>query len=239
MNLKVVNLVAIQFGIFVGIMSWLAYSQLPFARSRVTESPRSHPATERVANVAPNSNDVDQESETADRAEDEETNAITEPPAPVLPHEYSPAAVQQYAALAAQRSYQQIAPRRYASAGAGPAYVTTSAPSSAAAAPEPAAISSDYVEPLEPAAYVEPAPVVLYSQPQWVVFNNERSFRRRCRPTLSANAFPQRNHRRQDRLECRQNGSTESRPTRPGIAHHRNVDSLDAPTKGFAGRGRR
>jgi hypothetical protein len=34
MNLKLANLIVVQFGIFVGVMSWLAYSHLPSAKPR-------------------------------------------------------------------------------------------------------------------------------------------------------------------------------------------------------------
>ena len=105
MNLKTANLVAVQFGMFVGMMSWLAYSRLESAEPRKVNSisPISEPAGQRPYAIDHG-------------AGRERAKSVAEQPVSVA-YEYSAEAVQQYSALAAQQYYQQIAPRRYASPG--------------------------------------------------------------------------------------------------------------------------
>lgn len=222
MNLKVANLVAIQLGVLVGIMSWLAYSHFESAGLRVAAVERRESPAAPVAAVAPISDLGSQVSRALDNdADREEDESIGEQPAlPVQPHQYSPEAVQQYTALAAQQYYQQIAPRRYASASVA----STSAPVAPAyteVAQEPAAVSSDYVEPLQPVAYAEPAQVVVYPQPQFIVFSNQRSnqrrFPNRCRPALQSAAGTPITHRRPDRGGPHQNVC--------GVAPRKNPDA--------------
>ncbi len=69
MNLKVVNLVAIQFGMFFGIVSWLAYSQLPFGEPR-TAAEVGKPMAEPVAPSASASSPMEQRSQTVDYGAD-------------------------------------------------------------------------------------------------------------------------------------------------------------------------
>jgi hypothetical protein len=173
----------------------------------------------------------------ADREQDQ---SIGEQPAQATqPHQYSPEAVQQYTALAAQQYYQQIAPPRYASLGVANSSVAAAAPAYTEVAQEPATVSSDYAEPLQPVAYAEPN-VVVY-QPQFIVFSNQRRFPNRCRPTLRPAAGTPGTHRGPDRGGPHQGGSTESRPTKcSGAVPSRNPnDPSCRPSKEFRSRGRR
>ena len=157
MNLKVANLVAIQFGIFVGILGWLAYSRIPPANRRTVAEMRE-PVAEPVSTFASAPNPAEQRSQTEDYPGDQErTQPVAEPPAPAMQHQVSAAAVQQNSALAAQLYYQQIAPRRYASSGLANSSIATVAPSSTEVAHERAVVQTDDPMP-ETVAYVEPAP---------------------------------------------------------------------------------
>jgi hypothetical protein len=173
MNLKVANLVGIQFGIFVGLISWLAYSRLESDEPRpAPEMQESAPAQN--APAAPTREPRDQRSQTADyRTDREEARPATEQLGPAVLHEYSAAAVQRYSALAAQQYYQQIAPRPIAAADA---------PSNAKVDQAPSVAPVEYVAEPEPIAYAQPTQVVVYPQPQFVVFSNRHRFAKRCRP---------------------------------------------------------
>lgn len=255
MKLKVLHLVAVEFGILVGIMSWLAYSQLRFGEPRTAAEVRK-PMSEPVATFASAPNPADQPSQTVDyRAGQEQTQPVAERPAPVTQHEYSAAAVQQNSALAAQLYYQQIAPRRYASAGLTNTSIAAVAPSYVVVAPEPAAVPTDDPVP-ETVAYVQPTEVVVYPQPQFVVFDNSRHFANRGRSTFRTPGTPLANaHRRSatpgtplanayrglDRPRSHLIRSTACPPAKSfGVVHRRN-DSVPSgrPNQGFASRGRR
>src|SRR6267143_2612262 len=146
MNLKVANLVAVQFGIFVGMMSWLAYSRLP----------SDEPPT--AAAVAPG----DQCPSTIDyRVGGDRAQPVGEQPAPA-PHEYSAAAVEQYSALAAQLYYQQIAPRRFASSWLENGSSVSVTPSYPEVAQEPEVVP-DYPA-SQTAAYVPTPQFIAYPQ---------------------------------------------------------------------------
>src|SRR5664279_4497850 len=119
MKVKVANLVAVQFGVLVGIASWLAYSRFESPEPRIAAAERRESPAAPAAAVAPISDLGSQVTRALeDDADREQDQSIGEQPVQAtLPHQYSPEAVQQYTALAAQQYYQQIAPRRYASAG--------------------------------------------------------------------------------------------------------------------------
>jgi hypothetical protein len=244
MNLKVANLIAIQLGIFVGIMSWLAYSRLESAKPHVAaELPER--VTKPAGPVAQGIKADDQNPEAVDdRTDSDEAQPIADQPAPTF-HQYSAAAVQHYSDLAAQQYYQQIAPRRYASSGLQNRSVVAEAPSYAQVEQEPA-VDADYSEP-QTAAYVQPSQIVVYPQPQFVVFSNSRRFSNRCRPTSPVNGgHVATTHRRQDRPRRHLSGSTvlES-PASPSAALRRPTNSfgvvqrendklpLCRPTEGF------
>ena len=247
MNVKVANLVVVQFGVLIGLASWLAYSHFESAEPRIAAVETRERQAAPAAAVAPISDLGSQVTRALDDDTDrEEDQSSGEQPVQVTqPHQYSPEAVQQYTELAAQQYYQQIAPRRYASAGV----VSTSAPVAPAyteVAQEPAAVSSDYAEPLQTAAYAEPAQVVVYPQPQFIIFSNQRSnqrrFPNRCRPTLRSAAVAPIDHRRPDRGGLHQSGSTESRPTKSfgGGGPRRNPDAPSCkPGQGDRPQGKR
>lgn len=236
MNLKVANLVAVQFGVLVGIMSWLAYSRFESAEPRIAAVEMRKRPVDSVAAVAPISDLGSQVTRALDSGTDREQDQSTaEPPVPVVPphHQYSPEAVQQYTALAAQQYYQQIAPRRYASASLENRLIAAVAPVYTEVAREPAAISLDYVEPVQTVAYTEPYPVVVYPQPQFVVFFNARRFANRCRPTAPLrDAHMPIAHRRPDRAECHPNGHTIVSPQNAGVKPCR-------PNQGLMAQGKR
>ena len=230
MNLKVANLVAVQFGMFIGIISWLAYSHLPFAGLR-TAAKTQESTAEPAATVAPVFKPGDQRSQTADyRANREEAQPVVEQPAPAV-HQYSAAAVQQYSALAAQQYYQQIAPRHYASSGLENGSIAADAPSYAEVEQEPAVVP-DYPA-AQTVAYVQPSQFILYPQPQFVVFSNRHRFANRCRPRAPfAGAHMAMTHRRPDRGESQPNGD--------GIVSCQNVSAPSCrATQGFRSRGHR
>jgi len=250
MNLKVANLVAIQLGIFVGIMSWLAYSRLESAEPRSAVEARKT-AVESVAPARPVTKTEEQGPSAVDhQADRDEAPPNTEQPAPVMLHEYSPAAVQQNSALAAQLYYQQIAPRRYASSGLENAPIVAKAPSYTEVEQAPAVVQDDAAP--QTVAYVEPTQVVVYPQPQFIVFSNFRRFANRCRPTSPViGPHTARTHRRTDRPRPQLNSSTDfESPATPSAALRRPTQSLGLvqrrndkmascrPTQGFGFRGR-
>jgi hypothetical protein len=248
MNLKVANLIAIQLGIFVGIMSWLAYSRLESAGPRSAAEARKT-AVEPVAPARPASPAEEQGPSAVDnRTDRDEASPNTEQPAPVMQHEYSPAAVQQNSALAAQLYYQQIAPRRYASSGSQDPFIVAKAPSYTEVEQAPAVVADEPAP--QTVAYVEPTQVVVYPQPQFILFSNSRRFANRCRPTspvIGENVA--RTHRRADRPRTHLSGSTHStslsaglcRPAKSfGVVQRRNDKVASCgPTQGFGSRGRR
>lgn len=251
MNLKVANLIAIQLGIFVGIMSWLAYSRLESTPPRIAAELQER-AAKPAGPVGPGMKADDQRRDAVDDGADrDEPQSTAEQPAPVMQHEYSVAAVQQNSALAAQLYYRQIAPRRYASSGLQNSPAVAEAPAYAPVEQEPA-VGADYSEP-QPVAYVEPAQIVVYPQPQFVVFANSRRFGNRCRPTTHTPGTPLANaHRRLDRPRSHLNDSSAfENPPSPsaalrhptnsfGVVQRRNDKSASCrPTDGFGSRGRR
>jgi hypothetical protein len=238
MNLKVANLIAIQLGVFVGIMSWLAYSRLESTEPRIAELPER--AVKPAGPVGPGIKADDQRPDAADDGADrDELQPSADQPAPSF-HQYSAAAVQHYSDLAAQQYYQQIAPRPYASSGFEKRSVAAEAPSYAEVEREPA-VAADYSEP-QTAAYVQPNQIVVYSQPQLVVFSNSRRFANRRRPASPViGAHLPTPHRRADRSRPRLSGPTDCRPAQSlGIVQRQNdkVPSCQ-PTEGCGLRGRR
>jgi len=251
MNLKVANLIAVEFGILIGTMSWLAYSRLEPAGPRgATELRERSPGP--VAPARPVIKAEEQRPSAVDnRADRDEAPPNTEQPVPVMQHEYSPAAVQQNSALAAQLYYQQITPRRYASSGLDNAAIVAKAPSYTEVEREPAVAADEPAA--QTVAYVEPAQVVVYPEPQFIVFSDSRRFANRCRPASPViGAHKARTHRRPDRPRPQLNGSRDfESPAAPSAAFRRPTQSLGLvhrqndkmascrPTQGFGTGGRR
>jgi hypothetical protein len=226
MNLKVANLVAVQFGVFAGIMSWLAYSHLPIAGPRTATTTQEQMRTEPVPAVAPVFKPGEQPSQTVDyRAEREETQPVAEQPVLAM-HEYSAAAVQQYSALAAKQYYEQIAPRRYVSSTLEKRSVVAEAPAYPEVKQESETAPVEYLAEPETIAYSEPAQFIVYPQSQFVVFSNRRRVANRCRPTLFADGAPlaNRNRRHQNRPRSHLRGPTEFGS--PAAAFRRPANSL-------------
>jgi hypothetical protein len=250
MNLKIANLVAIQFGIFVGMMAWLTYSHFESAKPlRVAEESRKQPVNSvaPLAPAAPLTDPEDQRPDSEDyRADPDRSQPVTEPPVPVVHYQYSPEAVQQYTALAAQQYYQQIAPRRYASSALEnrPAVSTY-----AKMEPEPAVVQHNeptpptiaYDEPAQ-VVYDEPAQIVTYAQPYpYFAYFNARSFARRCRPARHHGVLASVAPRPHDGRVPHLNGARESCPPRsPGIMQRKEDDAPSGrPNQGFKHHGKR
>ena len=206
MNVKVANLVVVQFGVLIGIASWLAYSRFESPEPRIAAVKTRESAAAPSAAVAPISDLGSQVTRTLDDGADrEQDQSIGEQQAmPVQPHQYSPEAVEQYTQLAAQQYYQQIAPRRYASAAVANNSLAPVTPIYTQVAQEPAGVSADYAEPVQTVADAEPTQIAFY-QPQFIVFSNQRRFPNRCRPTLQPAAGTPDTHRRPDRKGSHQN----------------------------------
>jgi hypothetical protein len=175
MNLKVANLIAVQFGIFIGIMSWLVFSRLESARPHTAAEMRESTVAP-VATVAAVSERRNQRPYTVDYETDHER---AQP-------------VDEEAAPTAQEYDQEIATQRYASSGREDGSIVGVSPSYAPVDQEPAVAQPDYV----------PSPqIFVYAQPaQIVVFSNPRRFANRFRSTFPSGALNTITHRRPDRV---------------------------------------
>ena len=229
MSLKFAHLVAIQFGIFVGVVSCLLFFRL--------ENPKPRMAAERAPSVASLPDSEGQS--TADYRADPEPELVPGQLAPAAPHEYSPEAVERYRALAAKLYYEQIAPRRNASSRVANSSIATVAPAYTELAPEPAVIHSDDPEP-QTVAYVEPTQVIVYPQAA-VVYSRPRRFVNRCRPAPHFGGIASSPHRRPDRRGTHLSFSPGFSPARSlGVVHRPNTEVPSCrPTQGFKHRGRR
>jgi hypothetical protein len=242
MNLKVAHLVSVQFGIFVGVVSCLVFSRFEYFRPRAAAEMRK-PVTEHAPAVQPLSQSEDQPADMVDDGADtERTEPVTEQPAPALPNEYSPEAVERYRAEATRLYYEQIAPRRTASSSPVNSSIAAVAPSYSEVAQEEPAVVQTYDPVPETVAYVQqPTQVIVYQPAQFVVFSHPRRFANRCRPASPPGALASNPHRRPDRGGTQLSGSPESRPPRsPGVVHRRNTGVPSCPsTQGFPPRGKR
>jgi hypothetical protein len=175
MNPKVANLIAVELGILIGIMSWLAYSRFPSTQPR-TGAEMQESTVAPLATVAAVSERRNQRRYTVDYETDHER---AQP-------------VDEEAAPTAQEYDQEIATQPYPSSGLGNGYVATDSPSYAEVDQEPAVAQPDYV----------PSPqIVVYAQPaQIVLFSNPRRFANRFRSTLPPGALNTITHRRPDRV---------------------------------------
>jgi hypothetical protein len=241
MKLKIANLVAIQFGIFVGMMAWLVYSHFDSAKPQRTAEERPKAPVNSAATSAPVLEPAEQRPQTPDyRADPDRVQPLTDQPVPVVQYEYSPEAVQQYSALAAQLYYRQIAPRPAVSSAPANSHVTANAPTYAQVNQAPAVEPVEYEEQPPTVAYEEPVPFIAY--PQVVAYSYARPFARRCRPTPhhrnTRAAFA---HNRPNNGGLRGRDSRECRPAQSiGIVQRRNDRAPSCrPSQGFAARGKR
>jgi hypothetical protein len=167
MNPKIANLIAIETGILIGLMSWLVYSRLPSAEPRTAPSVQEEKG-DPFATVAPVINPRDQNAYAVDYAVERERAQIA--------HEAQVAREQQY--------YQEIAPKPYANARLGNASIAMDSPSYANVDQEPAVVPSENVEPPQTVVYTQPIQTFVYAQPPpIVVFSNPRRFANRCQST--------------------------------------------------------
>lgn len=160
MSLKVANLIAVETGVLIGLVSWIAYSHFPSAEPRTEAGAEEH-------SVAP----VGNVSSVTRAAPASETGSYL--PSPLA---YNPEREQ--ARLMAERAASLAALQRYYQTTATEPYALSGADTGTAVAETP---SYSYTE--QPAEYFEPPPaVVYYAAPiQTVVVSNPRHFRDRCR----------------------------------------------------------
>src|SRR5436190_13203074 len=209
MNLKVANLVGIQFGIFVGMMAWLVYSHFEASKPQRSAEERTRIPVNSATTSAPQFEPGDQGplDSRADRAQ-----SLTEPPVPVVQYEYSPEAVQRYSALAAQMYYRQIAPRPPAISVVENREVTAEEPTYTQVEQAPAAVPAEYEEQPQIVAYEQPAQFVAYAEPYpFIPYSHARAVRRRCSPPRHHAPTPVR-HQRHDIGMPRLSGYADFRP---------------------------
>jgi hypothetical protein len=237
MNLKVAHLIAVQFGIFIGIVICLVV--LRFESANPTAAERRELATERAVAVARMSEPEDEFADVADNGEElEPAESLAEQPAYPLPSEYSPEAAEKSMAVLTKLYYEQIAPRRTVSSNSANA---AAAPSYAEVAQEPAVEQMDDPAP-QTVAYAEPSQLVVYSQPiPVVVFANPRRFASRCRPARHPSALASNSHRRRDSGSTLLSGFPESRrPMSLGLEQRRTTGAPACPSsQRFTPRGKR
>lgn len=163
MNLKIAHLVAIQFGIFVGTMSWLIYSRLPSAgppvaaevAGRMVNSVRPEAPVSERRSPSPRVAGYDAGREQAEQVD-----------------EQTPQWMQVY--------YQSISPQRYAKSAVLTGPLAVNSPSYANVYQEQAAVSTDSFESPQTVVYSQP---VFYAESGLIGgFSNSRRFANRCGP---------------------------------------------------------
>jgi hypothetical protein len=167
MNPKIANLIAVELGILIGLMSWLVYSRLPSVEpGTATEMKRR--MVNSIPPDAPAINPRDQDPKAVDYRERAQ-----------IAHEAQVAREQQY--------YREIAPQRYANSRLGNGYITVDSPSYAIVDQEPAAVPGDYAASPQTIVYTQPTQFIAYAEPiQTVVLSDSRRFANRCRPAPRA-----------------------------------------------------
>src|SRR6266850_1827872 len=172
MSPKIANLIAIETGILVGLMSWLTYSHLrssePRAEAGIQENmvaPVRGVAP--VTPVAPAFEASNKRPSTAEyNAEREQARLMAE----------RSASLQSY--------YREIARESGTRSALEDGSTVVDSPTYAEVNPEPAALADEYVAPPQTVFYYAPAAV------QNVVFANPHRFRNRCRSTPHRNCAP-------------------------------------------------
>jgi hypothetical protein len=197
MNLKVANLVAVQFGIFVGIMFWLGYSHLESTKpTRVAVEMPQREMPQRLVNsirpsvpgVAPRSERPHTVDYRADRAQAQAVN--TEPALTARAYDQGNATESDITSGPEEGSFVERSPA-YTDADQDPAVASSdyqSSPQTVAYVQPSQAV--EYVQPTQPVEYAQPSQIVVYPEPQIVVFSNDRSFGRRCRSQPRRNLRP-------------------------------------------------
>lgn len=171
MNLKVANLIAVQFGIFIGIMSWLGFSRFQSTQPRTA----SEISASRIApfeTVSPSLERRNQRQYPANYETDQgQAQPVDEEEAPTEP---------------------EIAPQPSTGSGLGNRYVAADSPSYAGVDQAPAVAQPDYVPSPQILVYAQPAEIV--------VFSNPGRFANRFRSRSHADTLLTREHQRPDRV---------------------------------------
>ncbi len=234
MNLKAAHLVAVQFGVFIGVVLCLVLSRFESARPRTAAEMREQ-VTKRAEPEEERNKMVD------NRGDLESAEPLPEQSTPALPNQYSPEAVEKSMALLTKLYYEQIAPRRTFSSS--PAN-TTVAPSYTEVAQEPAVVQHEDPAP-QTVAYVRPTQFVAYPQPaQVIIFSHPRRLVNGCRSASPPGALGSNPHRRLDgggsHLNTSPSFALRRPPGSPGVAHRRNTGAPSCPaTQGLNPRGTR
>lgn len=168
MNQKVVNLIAAQLGILIGLTSWLVYSRFPSTEPR--SAAEIQEGTTHFATVTSALESRNQRPSTVDyRADRERAQPADEEPVLTLQQRYD----------------REIAGPPYAGSGVENRSIAVNSPSYAQVAQEPTVIPAAYAESPQTVEYTQPVQNVVYVQPtQIVVYSNSRPFLNRCRPVL-------------------------------------------------------
>jgi hypothetical protein len=164
MNPKIANLIAIETGILIGLMSWLVYSHFPSAEPRIADEMRENGLAP-ITTVARGFEPRNQRHYAVDYSADRERAQ----PADEQPAQWE------------QSYYQSIAPQRYARAAVASNPIVVDSPSYAETYQEPAAVSSDDLATPQ---------TIVYQPIQIVAFSNPRRFGNRCRPTPHFDGAP-------------------------------------------------
>jgi hypothetical protein len=190
MNLKVANLIVVQFGIFVGVMSWLVYSHLPSAKPPAAAEMQEITAPIATAG-APAFEARNQRPYTVDySAERERARPVAEQPA-----------------IAAQSYYQAIAAEPYVSS------IPADSPSYAEAEQEQAVVPSDYASP-QSIVYVQPVQTVVFFNSRRFANRCRSTPHPGAPPTISHQCPDRRNsHPSDPRIVSGSSVSTPSPPT--------------------------
>ena len=174
MNPRIANLIAIETGILIGLMSWLVYSRFPSPEPRTAEETQESTAA-RFTKVAPVSKPENQRPyAVAYHADRERSRPVEEQPAQL-----------------AQSYYQEIAAQPYANSAPDNGSIAVDSPSYAEVEQEQAAVPSDYLESPQTVIYAQPA--------QFVVFSNRRRFANRFRSMPLRGVFNPITQQRPDR----------------------------------------
>ena len=143
MSPKIANLIAIETGILVGLMSWLTYSHFPSSEPHPAAGMQESNAAS-VRTVAPPSEAISQRPSTADyNAEREQARLMAE----------------RSVSLASRQRYEQaIATEPYVSS------IAADSPSYSEVNQEPAVVPTDYLESPQTVIYAQP--IVVFSNPR-------------------------------------------------------------------------
>jgi hypothetical protein len=206
MNTKTANLIALELGILIAILAWLAFSNVSSVKRHMVTGDQERAAGS-FATITPVLNAGNQRPRAADYLADRAGEQQAD--------EQQGATAQQYD--------QEVAAEPYANAGLNDGVITGSSPYYAGVAQEPLAYPPDcLVSPLDQ--------IVSYAQPtQVIIFSNTRSFARRPRSTPRFGGGRM-------MVAQRPPGGRDFRATGGGFAPRRSVSARPSrPTRGSQG----